>query len=143
MFEYLDKKLFFRSSNYLPMHYFLTSNKCEEKNSWIFCVKILFYLDASVSGSSPRTNDSATPLLSLKGGQDTTPLLMRGGDHGDTTPRAGGDHLIMDLEPPTKHYSRKDNVSIRKRLSYITSYYLRPKYIADLCLCVSKDLANH
>ena len=44
---------------------------------------------------------------------------MRGGEHGDKTPRAGGDHLIMDLEPPTKHFSRKDNVSKRRR-SYVT-----------------------
>ena len=87
---------------------------------------MFFNLDASVSGSSPRTNDSATPLLSLKGGQDTTPLLMRGGDHGDTTPRAGGDHLIMDLEPPTKHYSRKDNVSIKKTISLMVAcWFLR------------------
>ena len=96
----------------------MRNNKCIRNDKEFLC-KYRLNLDASVSGSSPRTNDSATPLLSLKGGQDTTPLLMRGGEHGDTTTRAGGDHLIMDLEPPIKHFSRKDNVSKRKR-SYVT-----------------------
>ena len=109
---------------------------------------MFFNLDASVSGSSPRTNDSATPLLSLKGGQDTTPLLMRGVDHGDTTPRAGGDHLIMDLEPPTKHYSRKDNVSIRNS-SMVACWLLRGcrakhkiKYILIINLFQMKKCEN-